>query len=865
LEGSQELIRSFVESRKGLILDSLKQTPGYRTSRKYADLMDQFIRSLFLSAGFTKRIRDAREDGITVVALGSYGRREFCFGSDVDLMVIHQGRLSPEMNKIIPRAIYPLWDAKLEVGHSIQTVQGCIRLALNDFRVLTSLMDGRFLLGSRSFYRLFEEAFWSRIYRERKSFLKQFLDYQQDRVRKFGSEGYFLEPDIKEGMGGLRDLHFMAWTARIYFKAKRLRQLRRFAAFTYFEFDRLSLSGSFLLKVRNRLHVIAGRKEDQLLLSYQKKLSQSFGYQDGPQTLGSEEFMRDLYLHLNRIRYGHEEFLVKALDIIDPLPVEPTPNRLSPQFQVMKGNIALKEGRLSEKDPLTILRAFDEANRLGLFLGSGFIWEARKFISRQGRALAVLTEARKIFLEIILKPGNPKIIRLALEIGLVTLFIPEFKKIRNQVESGFFHVETVDLHCLRTLETLNDISMGAYDMKWPLFSEIYSFLEHRDWLFLAALLHDIGKGYGGDHSEKGAELIPRILKRLGMEGEALEIVPFLVKHHLLLAHISQHRDLGDEKTSVGVAQIVQDKNLLQMLFLLTVADSLSTGPIARSDWKIILLIELFFKARRILEKGVLASPDATKSIEDNKRFIIDALAPHFAESDILHLMDQVSLRYFLNISSEDMVRHFHLALTMGEKKLSWELLKLTGAQVTKIILCTYDKPGLFGKMVGVFTLHNIKVLASHIFTLKNGLAFDIYEVTNPRDPFREEEIWSKIREDVSLALEDHLPLDDLIQKKGMATVDQWKYGTSQAKKIKINNEISDFFTVIEVSSGARVGLLYELAKEIFSLGLDIRFAKFNSDEEKMTGNFYVRDASGQKIHEEDQLDKIRRGILDVLE
>jgi [protein-PII] uridylyltransferase len=227
-------------------------------------------------------------------------------------------------------------------------------------------------------------------------------------------------------------------------------------------------------------------------------------------------------------------------------------------------------------------------------------------------------------------------------------------------------------------------------------------------------------------------------------------------------------------------------------------------------------------------------------------------------------MDQIPSRYFLNTDLEGILLDFRLALTRVEKKLSWELQKLAHAPVTKIVLCTYDRPGLFTKMVGVFTLNNIKVLEARVFTLKNGLAFDIYGVTNPLDPYREAEIWSKINEDVRLALKDRLPLDELIQKKERMTQYSARYGEQQAKKVHINNEISDFFSVIEVRSDTGVELLYNLAKQMFSLGLDIRIAKFNSDEEMMTGNFYVRDSSGQKILEQDQIDEIKRDILGIL-
>jgi len=862
-----QLIKAFVKSRDALILEYTKKSSGFRTTRKYTGLMNQFIRSLFLASGSIHKIREVRENTLAVVALGGYGRRELCFGSDVDLMVIHQGSLSPEMDDIISRTLYALWDAKLDVGHSILTTHECIRLAMNDFRVLTSVMDGHFLLGSRLFFRLFQGAFWSKIERERESVLNQFLIFQEKRKEKYSSEGYFVEPDIKEGLGGLRDLNFMAWMARIYFGCKLLRHIKQFAVFSHFEFDNLNRSGNYLLKVRNHLHLLAGRKEDKLLLSLQNKLSRNLDYVDGPHMTGTDKFMRELYLHLNRIRYGHEEFLTKALDIIAPLPVssESIQVGLPHAFKVTKGNIVLKGGRLSEKEPLIILKALCEANQRGLFLGSGFIWEARKKIAAEGKKLLEIPEAKALFLKIMFNPKNQKIIRLALEIGLITLFIPEFKKIRNLTQSGYYHVETIDLHSLKSLEILNEISKGTYDEKWPLLREAHEELENTHWLYLAALLHDIGKGYGEDHSRKGAWLIPNILNRLGIEGKALEVIPFLVKEHLLLAHISQRRDLGDEKTAVQVAQIIQDKDLLHMLFLLTVADSFATGPIARSDWRIILLVELFVKVRHIIAGGILASPDATQKIETNKELLIDRLRAHFSEKDIIDLIEQLSSRYFLSTTPEDMIEHVRLALTMSQKKHAWKLQKLTNVPVTRVIQCVYDKPGLFSKTVGVFTLNNIKVLSANIFTLKNGLAFDVYEVTNPPDPYREDETWDKIRRELVLAMEDRLQLGKLLQtKKGKMMLYSGAYHMPTPRKVQINNEISDFFTFIEVDTGVKVGLLYELAEQISSMGLNIRFAKFNRDKEKMTGVFYVRDASGQKIQDENQLEDIRQGILSVL-
>jgi [protein-PII] uridylyltransferase len=552
------------------------------------------------------------------------------------------------------------------------------------------------------------------------------------------------------------------------------------------------------------------------------------------------------------------------MDIMDPRSVEPSPDRLPPDFQVLRGNIILaREGQFSQ-NPLLILQGFQEANRRGLLLGSGFIWEAGKSIVEQGKALSAMPEARSIFMDLLLRPQNPKILRLALEMGLITLFIPEFKKIRNLAQFSYYHSETVDLHALKTLEVAQDISEGRHNDRWPLFQEIFRELEHPEWLFLVGLLHDIGKGYRGDHSRKGSALIPRILKRLGIEGEALKTIPFLVRHHLLLANTAQRRDLNDEKTSVQIAQIVGDMERLKLLFLLTVIDSLATGPMAGNDWKIMLLNELFFKARRILQRGTLASPDATKRVDEKKKALQRVLKAEFPAPKVLHLMEQVSTRYFLHTPLEDMVEHFRLALAMGKERLQWRLQRLDHAPVTRVILCTYDKPGLFSKMVGLFTLHNISVLSGNIFTLKNGLAFDTYEVTNPLDPLREQEVWGRIFEEARLAIEDALPLDDLIMRKAQRSVIPRTGYVSQVKKVKIDNEASDFFTLIEMKGGIRTGLLYDLAKEIYSLGLDIRFARINSDKEKMTGVFYVRDGSGQKIYDDPVLEKTRQGMLNVI-
>ena len=859
----KHVVRDFLESRESLIQQGLKKHSGLFISRKYTGLIDRLICSLIPLAGVWDETEEIREDRLALVALGGYGRSELCFGSDLDLLFIHKGKLSPEITKTVTRVLYPFWDAKLEVGHSILTMQECMRLIKRDFRLLTSVMDARFLLGSRLFFQEFMAELRSRIERDKRSFLNQLLIYQKKREEKYGGQAYFVEPDVKEGLGGLRDFEFMAWMARIYFNLDRLSQIRRLTIFSHFDTNRLTYSKSFLLKLRNQLHLLAGRKEDRLLLPYQKDISLILGHRTSASQPVPERLMRHVYLHINRMRYAHEEFQESMLDILDPKPLKPSPGQLPPEFRLTKGQIILKEEGLFQKEPLPILRAFLVANQRGFSLGAGLISEAKKRISEEEKRLIDIPGSKRLFLEIFFNPSNPKIVRLALEVGLISHFIPEFRKIRNLAKLSLYHEETVDLHSLKTLKVIDDMSNGVYDERWPLFKVIFKELKQPQFLFLAGLLHDIGKGYRGDHPKKGVKLIRRILTRLDLTGEALFVIPFLVEHHLLLADISQRRDLNEERTAVQVAQTMENEENLKLLFLLTVADSISTGTMARSDWKISLLIELYLKVRRILVRGTLASPDVTKRLEERKRRLEKLLRPHATKNNIVSLMEQVSTRYFLNTPMETMSHHFQLALSMEEKKLSWVVEKVEDLSVTRVILCTYDSPGLFSKMVGVFALNNIEVLSANVFTLKNGLAFDIYEVTNPLDPLREEEQWEKIYADILSTLDEKFPIDTLMNRKGQSLLGSKGYYT--IRRAEVNNGVSDFFTGIEVTSEARIGLLYELAKKISSLGLDIRFAKVNSDRERMNGVFYVRDSEGQKVQDDEEIKRIEEGILSVME
>jgi len=861
----RQRIQDFLHQRDLLTRRDAAQAFGVHTTRYYSTLVDHMVVDLLRDTGLSTPGTAESQAAFAVAGTGSYGRQELCFGSDVDLMIIHRNGLSETTRKSIAQALYPLWDARLDLSYTFLTAEECLDLMREELSVLTATLDLRFIYGSRPVFREFLKILQENVEKERKRFLDQLLLYQEKRESKYGRVDFFLEPEIKQGLGGLRDLHVMAWIARLFLGVTRLGRIKQNPDFSHFNLSQLMYSKRFLLKIRNHLHLLSGRREDRLLIPHQRDIAQILEYRDRPYSTGPERFMRNLYLHLNRIRYGREEFLTKALDILLPLPPDPAPARVSEGFSIHHGHLVLDGESLLDKSPLVILQAFNEANHLGISLGSGFIWEARKKLLFEGKRLVEAPKACELFLRLILHPKNPKTIRLALEIGLIDLFIPEFRRIRNLAQFGYYHVETVDLHALSTLDVLYSMGKGAYDDRFPLFKEVYDGLQSRDWLYLAALIHDIGKGYRGDHSKKGAQVVPRILGRLGIEDEGIRTVSFLVENHLLLVNTSQKRDLNDEKTAVQVAQAIQRSELLDLLFLLTVADCFATGPTASSDWKMMLLMELFTKAKHILDLGRLASADATTRLRQKKRVLQRKLVREFPKKDLLSLMDQASTRYFLNTPQEDIERHFRLGLRMTPSdSLQWYLSKLDSVDVTQVTLCARDRPGLFSRMVGVFTLNNMQVLSARIATLKNGLAFDIYRVTNPVDPYRETEVWKKAYEEALEAITGGDEIDARIEKRLLRRLESPRMHADWIRKVRIDNDVSDFFTCIEVSAGKRFGLLFRLAKEVFALDLNIRFATVYTDQEKTTGVFHVRDTRGQKIHDEVRIRVIRETILDVI-
>jgi len=858
---SNEVVDRFTKGRADLIEGGFIKLSGGQIVHSYTRLVDRFLGELFLLLGLRAQVNSTKSEGrIAILALGSYGNRELCLDSDIDLMILHEGSLSRAFERALLRMLYSLWDAKLEVGYNIVTPHEAIKLIRQDFGTLTSVISSRLLLGSRILFRAFMDKALSIPEQDKPGMLAKILTQRKRREDKYGSEEYFVEPDLKESPGGLRDFDYIRWIARACFGCERLSEIRAISAFSHLEINKLSYSKGFLLKIRNLLHANTCNKEDRLLVEYQERLAGLLDYPNSHYITAPSHFMKDIYLHMNRIRYVTEEFLTKTSDIFFPSSAEPLLAPDPEEFEVVKGNVVMKGGGSFEDDLMAILRAFKAANEHGLFLGSGFIWEARKKITRERQRMINLPGAKQIFLDLIFNPRNPKILRLALEIGLINAFIPEFRRVRNLAQFGYYHVETVDLHSLRTLEVLNRIRNGEFDTQVPLLRKAWQEVRRPELLFLAALLHDIGKAYGKNHCVQGARKIPRIGERLGLGSDAIKAVTFLVRHHILLARVSQRRDLSDEKTVVSVAQMIRDPDLLRMLYLLTFADSMATGPMARSQWKTLLLNELFLKVNKILEAGRLAAPDTKKIVNTKREELLGKLSKEFAPQELENLFDQVSTRYLLEVPFEDMECHFCMALRMKNQPFAWTLKKIGDAPVTRIIECIHDRPGLFSKMVGVFTINNLKVLSANIFTLKNGLAFNIYEVTNPVDPLTEEVRWKRVKREVLLALKDELAIDDLVKKRRKSLLKRKRISLPFQVKVKVDNNASDFFTIVEVIAQYKPGRLYDVAKVIHAEGLDIRFAKINTDEEKMVGSFYVRDKEGQKIYEEDRLRELIEGL-----
>ena len=859
-------VQSLQKKREALVSRFVR---GYAPNfvAQQAGILDDYFRECFAGSSVGPRLR-MEKNACALVALGGYGRREQCLHSDVDVLLLFRRRVPEEARELVQEIFYPLWDIGLEVGYGTRSLHECLRLASEDFEVAGSFIDARFLCGISSLYSDLREGMHDRLRRKRgRALLRWLVETSQKRHARFGDSAYLLEPNLKEGLGGLRDYHAIRWIAWTKYHVQQISELVDHGHLVQDELQGLLEAVSFLWKVRNWLHRITGRKCDRLHFEYQVRLAGELGFQGANGQRAVERCLGMIHGHMEFVKHLHLSFLNKVM----PRGEKPYKRRILSRLRIRgirirKDALHFESHGSVRRNPILLVKIFEQSALLGVPLSIEAVRIVRRSLARVDEgfrnAAPVVQSLRRI---LVAPPQTFNVLSEMLNTGMLVALLPEMKPIVNRIQYDAYHLHPVDKHSLltvRLLKRLGDPTSGEGDTLCP---KLVEELANREQVLWAALFHDVGKGVPGpDHSEQGAEIARDALRRMGFPSDEIDTICFLVREHLSMIHTATKRDLEDEKVVIQFVSRFREVDELRMLYLLTVADCMATGPKAWNAWTDALLKELFFKAAHILRGGELATRSSAEIVE-RKRAEVFRRERSMPREQLEVLFDNMSPRYLLYTPSGDILRHIQLYQTLGDAPFVLDPGTNTQEGYFRTItVCARDRPGLFASISGVLTLNNLDILNAGITTWRNRIALDLFTVRSTTGRLWEEEIWTEVRQDLHAVLAGTLALDAALREKRLSYRSGRKLDPTRPDRIVVDNETSDFFTVIEVYTHDFPGLLYRITDGLFRSGLDVRIAKIATNADQVVDVFYVCDREGRKVDDKDAVSRIRGAIHEVL-
>jgi [protein-PII] uridylyltransferase len=790
---------------------------------------------------------------LSLVALGGYGRRELFPFSDIDLMLLHDNVSQKVLDEAAAVVFYPLWDAGLEVGHGVRTPEGCLADVVDDYFFRVALLDARPVAGSRELFdnliRNFQKTF---IDGNRKDFLEKMQHHRQERHRRFGMHTYLLEPHIKESRGGLRDVQSMLWTSKVVFGINDITGMEDAALLSSSERLQFEKAWDFLIKIRNRLHYISGRKNDQLFFEHQEEMATAFAYQKKNGMLEVEHFMRDVHEAMQAIAVTGELFFEHVDEVLGVAAVGEralADEELEAAIMVRLNRLHLLDEIQTRQKPIVLMRLFYQAARTGLQLHHRtrkMVQNLLPLIDNRFRRSRRIT---RTFLEVLRQPYAAEALTFMLETGVLDTYLPEFKQIVSLAQHDIYHVNTVDRHLLQTVRELQRV----VEQEPTIAAQVRSI----SLLYLAALLHDIGKGQEQGHTERGAALAREIADRIGLSEEERDLLGFIVEQHLLLMNTALRRDLEDEGMILRCAEQIKNPERLSMLYLVTVADAKATGPTVWNEWKGALLLELYLKIAHLLDREDLGRQEVDQ--RQAADWMIEQVRRELG-SDGLPDAAIMPPDYLTSFSPPEIARHIRLKKCLGKRKLLVETAKDQGCW--SVLIMTGDRPGLLARICGVLALHNLRILSAQIFTWTDGTVVDVLLVDSTIGGQYEEQNWQRLEGDLQLAVRQQLGLDYRLHKK-LEPLGRRKQQVKHRlpTRVEIDNDASDSYSIIEVYAADRIGLLYEIARTLTDFGMNISRAIIGSKADQVVDVFYVQDYEGKKVEEPVFQEEIRKGLL----
>ena len=844
---------------------------GALVVKAIADMVDILIKKLFscISADLG-RVSRAKEH-ITLVAIGGYGRGELNPYSDIDLMFLHSGKDSRRVESIAQRVLYFLWDMRLDVGYSIRTIDDCIEMANSDSTVKTALLDTRMLAGSRNLFNDLRKTTLTQIMAKGSdAFIRQKMVELEQRREKYGSSVYLLEPNIKEGEGGLRDLHTAMWIAKVKYKIFEPRELILKGVLLEEDLANYNDQLSALWRIRNELHYLAGRRNDQLTFEDQNNVAAFLDYTDKGKVLAVEEFMRDYYLHATRVEQFWSLIVSKCIarqDSSHKILGYLKRRRIGDGFFIVRGELVLFNETAFEENPVILMRTFEYAQKHGVPLSIHLKELVRKNLHLVNDKFRRSKDVNQSFFTILRSSkGVAETLKMMHYLQFLIRFIPEFERVYCKVQHDLYHIYTVDTHSLFAVEEIEKLWNGEYRQQLPQLTQLADEVDKRELLLLAVLLHDIGKGEGGGHAEKGAAMVPTIARRMGLSREDSDRLEFLVLNHLLFAHISQRRDLHDEKMIVQIARQMPKSEHVKMLYLLTFADIKAVGPDVWTEWKALLLEELYEKVFSVLERGDFKFEARSERVKKLKRKVQDILGNEYPVAQVKEELKALSIRHILANSPEVLAGHVRMLLSLGKSTFVSRVIHEPESGYSSYTICTFDVPGLFSMITGVMAANGMNILGAQIHTSTNGKALDVLQINSPQGfVITEPNRWEKVDKDMHQVLQGKIRVKTLVEKRKRPAMFIEKVKPRFATRVEIDNEVSDDYTVLDIYTHDKVGLLYTITSTLTGMGLYIGVSKISTKVDQVADVFYVRDIFGHKIVNEEKLEEIKNRLLQAID
>lgn len=789
-----------------------------------------------------------------LIAIGGYGRGELNPHSDIDIMFLCRGDADRQCSTEL---LYMLWDAGMDISYSVRTVKECVSLARQDSKIRTSLLESRLIAGEPALYDSFLNAMQSDVFHWRAaSYINEKIAERVATRLKYGGSIYLREPNIKEGAGGLRDFHTAFWIAFAHYRITSLADLVREGVLTAGQYAVFVRSRNFLWRVRNELHYLSGRKNDHLTFDLQERTARDFHYRDSSHLLAVERFMKSYFLHARNIR----EFSNIVSEAVLRKPRTRWFERklsLGPFSLVGRTLIPSSDGTCHD-DPSLIMTAFELAQtRHATFSDRLRFLISSCRIDDRVRASAAASHA---FIAILNNPDHlSETLTLMKDLRFLGRYLPEFRAIQALARHDYYHKYTVDEHILLAIRTLQNLWAGNYPALSTL-SEAFNGLKKRWVLILTVLLHDLGKAYRSGHELRGAEIAETILARMAVVGEDRERILFLIRNHLIMSNLSQRRELTDRKVIADFARVVVDRENLVLLYLLTYADISAVNPTAWTQWKAVLLQDLYLRTVKFLERGASAGEEEHGRLIAAASRIRTAAGGLFAPGDVDAFLAVMPDQYLLYTPVSRVLDHMGMMQRLPKENLIIQYRHYPERGFTELTFCAYDAYGMFFRTAGTIASKNLSILRAQVYTTKSGVMIDTFQVTDPDGTIcTYDDAWESVVRALRAALMgESRPPEPGVYLPVSATP------VAVTPIVEFDNDSSDTFSIIDITARDMVGLLYRVTKALYDLNLDIASAKIVTEGVRVMDSFYVTDLLRRKVTDDVRLSRIKEELLKVL-